>query len=182
MKSQKFKKAPRTYFWTAKKHRPVRILLGHPGEEIAAVGIFLAKNCDKFTIEMGISHSTQNTISRIIARGIVSDEAAVNFHGKIFIKNGARGSQAYLEEKSMLMNDKAHFEVIPALEVSENDAEASHSASVGQLDEDELFYLRSRGISELNARHMLMRAFLWPILCFFTPQERTKINRLIKHL
>lgn len=169
----------KTFFWTAKSRKRVKIDLKKPGQKMRIFGIFLAKDRENFTIELEVNHMAPRTESTITVRGMIVGNAAGNFHGNVFIKKGAKGARAALEEKSLLLGDQARSEVIPALEIDEDDVQATHSTYIGQLDEDEIFYLRSRGISEKQAQSMLIQAFFSPI---FRNGSRSDFGQLRKLL
>lgn len=100
-------------------------------------------------------HATSDTYTR----GMVADRAKAVYRGMIDIEPGAHGSSADQNGHAMLLDDTAHADMIPGLEIDANDVTAGHGATVGQLDEEKLFYLMARGITETMARRMLLKAF-----------------------
>lgn len=140
-----------------------RITLSRKGQVRHLYGLFFADKEKEFTIDIDAWHLAEGTESLIVLRGLVMNAAAVKIHGNVYIKKGAKGTKTRFEAKALLLSDKAKCEIIPALEIDENEVRASHSTYVGRLDDEELFYLRSRGITEDKARQMLIEAFLWPV-------------------
>jgi Fe-S cluster assembly protein SufD len=92
-------------------------------------------------------------------KGIIGGKAQGVFNGKIFVRKDAQKTNAYQSNKNILLTDDASMYAKPQLEIFADDVKCSHGATTGQLDEDALFYLRSRGIGEANAKALLNVAF-----------------------
>ena len=107
-----------------------------------------------------IEHLSPLTNSNQIVRGVVSDKAHGVFQGKIHIFPHAVQTEGYQIHKALMLSDDALLDVKPALEIFADDVKCSHGSTCGDLNEDELFYLRSRGIAEDEARQILIKAFL----------------------
>jgi Fe-S cluster assembly protein SufD len=119
-----------------------------------------------------IHHAVPHCISRQEFRGVLDDYASTIFNGHILVDKDAQKTQAFQNCRNILISDKAKIETQPFLEIYADDVKCSHGASVGQLDNEALFYLRSRGINEDHARTLLMYAFVAEIL------EKIKITPL----
>ena len=100
-----------------------------------------------------------NCFSNELYKGIMNDEATGVFNGKIFVRQDAQKTNAYQSNKNILLSDNASVNSKPQLEIFADDVKCSHGCTVGQLDEEALFYLQSRGISENTARSLLVHAF-----------------------
>lgn len=100
------------------------------------------------------------THANVIARGVATNEAAVRFDGAIEITQTAKESEGYLHEHTLLLSPTARVNAIPALKIATNEVKAGHSASVTQLDDEQLFYASSRGIPEQEAAQMIVEGFL----------------------
>ena len=94
----------------------------------------------------------------------------MSFDGRIIVAPDAQQTEAYQENHNILLSDDAHVETTPQLEIYADDVKCSHGATVGRLDEDAQFYMRSRGIPEKEARVLQMLSFLSPV----TPEGREK--------
>jgi Fe-S cluster assembly protein SufD len=92
-------------------------------------------------------------------KGILDDNATGAFNGKILVQQDAQKTQAYQKNANILLSSAARMNTKPHLEIYADDVKCSHGATVGQLDPEALFYLRSRGINEKESRHLLMYAF-----------------------
>ncbi len=119
------------------------------------------QHIDNFT---EVEHRYPNCTSRELYKGILDDSATGAFSGKIHVYPGAQKTQAYQSNKNLLLTGEARMRTKPQLEIYADDVKCSHGATVGQMDMEALFYLRSRGINEKEARTMLMFAFCHEIV------------------
>ena len=133
--------------------------LNKPFAEANLYGLYLvdkAQHCDNNIV---INHISGDCKSFQLYKGIMDDEAQAGFHGHVIVQPNAQRTNAFQTNRNILLTDKAHITTKPFLEIYADDVQCSHGATVGQLDEEALFYLRSRGISEKGARRLLMFAF-----------------------
>ena len=100
----------------------------------------------------------------------MDDQASGAFAGRIFVRRDAQQTQAYQSNNNLLLSNDAVINTKPQLVIDADDVKCSHGATVGQMDEDALFYLRARGIEEKEARQMLMFAFAHEII------EKSELN------
>ncbi len=105
-----------------------------------------------------------NCLSNELYKGIVDDSASAVFNGKIFVQRDAQKTNAFQSNKNILLSDDASVNTKPQLEIFADDVKCSHGCTVGQLNEEGLFYLRSRGISEKAAKALLVHAFAIDVL------------------
>jgi Fe-S cluster assembly protein SufD len=122
--------------------------------------IFAANEEQAFSSTITSLHHTRNTVSETQTRGVLGGFAMSHLVGFIKILPQAIGSDANLEQRTLLLGENVRQDTIPRLEVEANDVTAGHAASVSRLDEEELFYAVSRGIDEKTARDMLIEGFL----------------------
>lgn len=108
---------------------------------------------------LSVNHAKDNCTSEQNFRGIFSQKSRGSFSGKIIVKENTHRTVAHQSSKNLLLSDTAIAMSRPELEIDSDDVECTHGATMGQLDESELFYLQSRGISEAKARSMLIQAF-----------------------
>jgi Fe-S cluster assembly protein SufD len=129
------------------------------GAETLALGLFLTdknQHVDTYTV---IDHESPHCTSNQHYKGVLDDSSTGAFNGKIHVYPDAQKTQAYQSNKNILLTDSARMNSKPQLEIYADDVKCSHGATVGQLDEDALFYLQSRGIPRDESRLMLMEAF-----------------------
>ena len=126
---------------------------------LEADGLYLVdreQQCDNYIF---VEHAQPRCFSRELYKGIVDDAARARFNGHVLVQDGAVKTEAYMTNRNILLTDKAHVDTRPFLEIYNDDVKCSHGSTIGQLDEQALFYLRSRGISERTAVTMLSYAF-----------------------
>jgi Fe-S cluster assembly protein SufD len=111
-----------------------------------------------------IDHVRPHCGSREVYRGILADRARGVFNGKIIVRPDAQKTDAKQTNRALLLSEDARINTKPQLEIFANDVKCTHGAAVGQLDEDALFYLRSRGLGERTARRLLTHAFAADVL------------------
>ena len=111
-----------------------------------------------------ITHAAPGCVSRQTVKNVLSDQARGVFQGKILVERVAQQTDGYQMNQALLLSDGAEIDAKPELEIYADDVKCSHGATVGALDDDQLFYLRSRGIPDDVARSMLIRAFLHDVV------------------
>jgi|GEM_PF-5405250 len=136
------------------KSENVVIRLSGEGAKVFVDEIFL----NNAKSEVRIIHESSKTESFVFSRGAVSGE--VGALATIHIPKGMKKSKSVVKQRFILLNNSAKAVAMPALEIEESDVTASHSSSVSPLNDKELFYLQSRGFSEVESRKMLVEALL----------------------
>jgi Fe-S cluster assembly protein SufD len=111
-----------------------------------------------------IDHARPHCASREVYKGILAGRARAVFNGKIIVRPEAQKTDAKQTNKALLLSPDAQINTKPQLEIFANDVKCTHGAAIGQMDDEALFYLRARGLSEPEARHMLIRAFAGEVL------------------
>ena len=123
-------------------------------------GIYLIDNKQHVDNQVMIKHTAPNCTSNEMFKGVLDDSASAVFNGHIFVARDAQKTQAFQKNANILMTPKASIDTMPFLEIYADDVVCSHGATVGQIDDNALFYLMQRGISESDAKLLLMYAFL----------------------
>jgi Fe-S cluster assembly protein SufD len=143
-------------------------------------GLYLIDKYQKIHNEIEVHHSSPNTYSNQLFKGILDDSSQGKFYGHIFVEKNAQKIEAKQNNRNLLISPKAKFETKPFLEIYADDVKCSHGATVGQLDEQALFYMRQRGMSFATARRLLMTAFASEITTHISAaQMREKIDELV---
>lgn len=127
--------------------------------KLTADGVLLTDGSRHLDTRLGIDHAALDTSCGLNWRSLGSDRGRVVFHGGIMIRAGADGTDARLSNKNLLLSDNAEIDTQPVLEIYADEVQAAHGATVGQLDPEALFYMRSRGLSELAAQRLLISGF-----------------------
>lgn len=122
-------------------------------------GVFALRGRQHADIHLDIRHAARDTACDVVWRGVADQRARGIFHGAITVAAGADGADAQLSNKNLLLSAHAEIDTQPVLEIHADEVKAAHGATVGQLDERALFYLRSRGIPVEAARQLLIGAF-----------------------
>ena len=131
---------------------------------LATRGVFMPHARQHIDTQLAIRHEGLNTTSSSVWRGVASDRGRGVFRGAINVAPGADGSDASLSNKNLLLSPGAEIDTKPELEIHADEVQAAHGATVGQLDERSLFYMRSRGIPLADARSLLTAAFCRAVL------------------
>ncbi len=142
------------------KTKKIEILLAKEGQEEQLVVIFAGRGDDRIDLDLSSVHQAPSTRGRITVRGVLRDHASARVKGLIRIEKRAQKSEDFLEERTLLLGEGARVEVLPYLEIEADDVRASHAVATGMVDQEQLFYLRSRGLSEKQATDLLVGGFL----------------------
>jgi Fe-S cluster assembly protein SufD len=108
---------------------------------------------------MLVEHASPHCDSRQFYNGILNGNSHGVFHGRIIVHKDAQKTDAKQTNRNLLLSDEAQIDTKPQLEIYADDVKCTHGATIGQVDENALFYLRSRGLDEISARHVLLLAF-----------------------
>ncbi len=142
----------------------LNVRLEGEGASLTANGVLFADGKRHVDTRLGIEHIARGTSCNLLWRGLGAGRGRAVFHGGIVIREGADGSNAKLSNKNLLLSAQAEIDTQPVLVIYADEVQAAHGATVGQLDPNALFYLRSRGLSEADARALLTAAFCREVL------------------
>ena len=148
----------------------VSIDLVGEGAEVTLKGLYLCGGDERVNFRILMHHRAGGCVSHQLFNGIASGSSKVTFEGRIVVAPDAQKTEAYQENHNIVLSDDAHVEATPQLEIYADDVKCSHGATVGRLDEEAQFYMRSRGIPEQEARVLQMLSFLSSV----TPEGREK--------
>ena len=138
--------------------------LGGEGAESFSYGLFLADKWQHVDNFVNVDHAFPHCTSNQLFKGVLDDMSTGAFNGRILVRPDAQGTLAYQKNNNILLTDDAKMDTKPQLEIYADDVKCSHGATVGQLDDDALFYLQSRGIDKREARLMLMFGFAHEVI------------------
>lgn len=137
----------------------LNVYLNSKGAHASLCGLAIPGYCSFVDNHTFVSHNVPNTSSDELYRNILSDNSEVVFNGEIYVAPDAQKTQAFQSNDSILLSDNATVHTKPQLEILADDVKCSHGATVGQLDMEKIFYLRSRGISQEIAKNILLNSF-----------------------
>lgn len=154
------------------------------GAECHLNGLYLASGTQHMDSQTLIEHKQTNQTSRELYKGILDGKSRGVFNGKIIVHKGAHKTSAQQTNKNLLLSETAEADPTPQLEINDDDVAVTHGSTVGQLDKDQLFYLRSRGIDEPSAKSLLTYAFALDVLerISFLPIRQRLNSALLSHL
>ncbi len=142
----------------------LNVVLGDQHVETTIDGLYVVtgtQHCDNHT---SIDHAHPHCTSHQVYKGILDGKGRAVFNGKVFVREGALLTDAHQLNKNLLLSADAHVDTKPQLEIFADDVKCSHGAAIGQLEDDELFYLASRGIAPEKARALLTYGFAEDII------------------
>jgi FeS assembly protein SufD len=152
-----------------------------PGSIAEDVEIIFGIGDQSFDITSNLIHEGNNSRGRVLVKSVMKDVSKSLFKGMIKIGKGAKGSESYLAGHSIILDKGAKSDAIPGLEIETNEVKATHSASVAQMDESQIFYLMSRGLNLESAKREIVSGFLEPLSRKMGSGIRAWINYLIEN-
>ena len=127
-------------------------------------GAYLLKENQHVDNHTMVDHKAPHCESNELYKGVIDDKATAVFNGKVFVRKDSQKINAFQSNGNVLLSDNATVNSKPELEIYADDVKCSHGSTTGQLDEEAVFYLRARGISERSARHLMVSAFIVDVL------------------
>ncbi len=136
------------------------IKLSQRGASIKFLALLLGKENQSLTLKVQVAHMAPDTKSNVVIKSALTDSAKVDIDGLVKIEPGAKGTNAWLAAHLLLLSEKAKGRAVPSLEILENDIKAGHATTVGRINDMEMFYLMSRGLSKQTAKQLIVEGFL----------------------
>jgi Fe-S cluster assembly protein SufD len=138
--------------------------LAGPGATSRVTGAYFADGEQHLDYDTFQEHIAPSTTSDFAFKGALRDEASTVWRGMIRVEHEAQKTNAYQENRNLLLSERAHADSIPGLEILANDVRCTHGATLGQVDREQLFYLMSRGLSRSEAERLIVRGFFQDVL------------------
>lgn len=154
----------------------LKIDLNGEGARFALNGVGISTADEKIRVHVELRHNVPGCSSSQLFKNLVGGMARVDFYGRIIVAQDAQKTEAYQANHNLLLSETARVNTKPQLEIYADDVKCSHGATIGKLNEDEQFYMRSRGISLAEARFLQMISFVSPV--FELVPEETERERL----
>jgi Fe-S cluster assembly protein SufD len=153
-------------------------VLGGEGAHVALDGIYLVDGDRLADTHTTIDHAMPHCTSHELYKGILDGKARAVFNGRIIVREDAQKTDAKQTNRALLLSDEALINSNPQLEIFADDVKCTHGAAIGQLDEEAMFYLRARGLTERDARYMLIHAYAGEVLAGITVEPlRQQLER-----
>ena len=140
-------------------NQDLEVVLAGIGAKIEIEGVWQGKGEEQFSGNLRIVHKAPETVSKVNIRGVMFDKSQANLDGLIRIEKGAKGADGFLRADFLLF-DEAKARPLPYLEILENEVKAGHAATVTRVDDEQLFYLQSRGLTKSQAEKTIVEGFL----------------------
>jgi Fe-S cluster assembly protein SufB/Fe-S cluster assembly protein SufD len=158
----------------------IEYFLNGPGASSNDSEVIFGNNEQSFDIQTNVTHNSPSTEGRVVEKSILRNKSKSLFKGMIRINENASKSNSFLSGRSILLDKDAKSDAIPGLEIFTNDVKATHSASVAQLDEEQIFYLQTRCLSRAESERTIIEGFLEPLSRKMSFQVRAWIAYLIE--
>ncbi len=156
------------------------IAIEHPGARAEVTALFFPRAAEHVDVVSTVEHRAGEATSETLIKSAATDSGQARFLGNIRIAAHAQGSDARLRDDALLLSRNAHVDSVPALEIGANDVKAYHGATVGAIDEEQVFYVESRGIDRNAAERMIALGFFEPAIERFpTESLRSEIRRTL---
>ena len=134
--------------------------LAGPGSHAKVTGAYATRGRQHIDFDTLQVHAAENTVSDLAFRGILDGRSTAVWGGMIKVDPGAQQTDAFQESRNLILSKRAHADAIPGLEIEANDVRCTHAAAIAQIDQDQLFYLRSHGVPEAAATRLVIEGFL----------------------
>ena len=141
-----------------------RVALTGENAEVSLNGLWMLSDKNEFHSNILIEHQAPHCRSNQLFKGVLSDFSRSSFEGKILVRQAAQKTEAFQLNNNLLLSDRANADSKPNLEIFADDVKASHGATVGQLDDELIFYLKARGFSDKDAKDILVHSYCKDIL------------------
>ncbi|MEE3464965.1 MAG: Fe-S cluster assembly protein SufB, partial [Candidatus Enteromonas sp.] len=146
----------------------------------SVISIAVANNGQYQDAGARMIHQGKDTSSTIVSKSVVHHGGVANYRGTVRMEEGATGSKAHVECDTLILDDISRSDTIPTNEIKNADSYIEHEATVSKINQDQLFYLMSRGISEKDATHMIVMGFIEPFSKELPMEYAVELNQLIK--
>ena len=147
-------------FGSRSGHVLMQTRLAGEGAEARVTGAYATHGSQHIDFDTTQEHAAPNTTSDLAFRGVLQDRSSAVWKGNIIVDPGAQKTDAFQDSRNLLISKRAHADSIPGLEIQANDVRCTHAAAVAQVDPEQLFYLRSHGMPEAEAKQLVIEGFL----------------------
>lgn len=150
------------------------------GAKLSIIGAFVLSGKNEVKLDINIDHVATDTTSDTLVKSVLTDQSVGKFWGLVKIRKGAKNTNTFFREDALLLSEGAKAEAIPSLEIDENEVKAGHASTVGPIDTEMLFYLESRGITQKQARKLIVQGYLSGVLERFPKKEKNRLENFLQ--
>ncbi len=148
------------------------IILEGDGSEADVYGLFYGHDSQKYVNNVRVVHKGKDTRANVFACGVAIDKSFIDFSGMLRVEHGAKRTRTFFRANLMILSQQAAAHTFPGLEIEENDIlQGGHAATVGKVNEEQMFYLMSRGLDETTSKRLVIRGFFEPVLSHIDASE-----------
>ncbi len=140
------------------------ILLEGPEAEVELYGVMMARESGSVRVRTALRHNAPHCRSNQQVRGVASERGYGLYDGLVYVAPDAQKTEAYQQSRNLLLSPEARIQTQPQLEIYADDVKCSHGATVGQMNEEQIYYMRQRGLSEEDARRLSLSGFVGEIV------------------
>ena len=169
-------------FGSRSGHVLMETRLAGEGADARVTGAYATHGRQHIDFDTTQEHAAPNTTSDLAFRGVLQARSSAVWKGNIIVDPGAQKTDAFQESRNLLISKRAHADAIPGLEIQANDVRCTHAAAVAQVDPEQIFYLRSRGLREEVAKQLVIEGFLAALVERFEPGAvREVLGEALEH-
>ncbi|MCK4635600.1 MAG: SufD family Fe-S cluster assembly protein [Candidatus Moranbacteria bacterium] len=158
------KESGKHIFYFENKSGEITFSIESEKAKVFIFGLYQGKEKNKFNLKTNQHHKYPNSESHLLIKTVLDNESQFDYEGKIRIERKAQKTQASLKNQNLIISDNAKVSTLPQLEILPNEVKCSHSATVSDLNKAQLYFLMSRGVSESDAKNLLIQGFIEEIL------------------
>lgn len=159
-----------------------RVIMAGENSQASLNGVWTLNDTREAHTHVLIEHQAPHCKSFQLFKGVLNDASKSSFEGKILVQRPAQKTDAFQLNRNLIISDRAHADSKPNLEIFADDVKASHGATVGQLDNEQLFYMKTRGFSEAEAQNMLIYSFTQEVIDLFSiPSVKQQLTSRAKN-
>jgi Fe-S cluster assembly protein SufD len=142
----------------------LELIFDKPGVSCHLIGLYVLNESEKLVLETSATHLVRNTSCLQDVRGILKNNADSKYIGSIIIEKDAFQTESFLDDNVLVLGEGTKNQADPILEIKNNDVKASHGSTTGRINEEEIFYLRARGLSKPEAENLIVEGFFEKLL------------------
>lgn len=157
----------------------VNAVLEGRGSRLSILGALFLADKDQLKININIEHIGEDTFSDTLIKSVLTDQAVGSFYGLVKIKKGAKNTNTFFREDALLLSKQAKAEAIPSLEIDENEVKAGHASTVGPVDPEQMFYLSSKGLTQEEAKRMIVQGYFYGVHNLLPAKDQGILNTFL---
>jgi Fe-S cluster assembly protein SufD len=172
-----------SWFGEASCEEAYEVILAGDRSEVDVYGVFYGNGSARYSNNVKVIHRGEDTRANVFACGVAVDSSFIDFSGMLRVEHGAKRTRTFFRANLMILSKQAGAYTFPGLEIEENDIlQGGHAATVGKVNEEQMFYLMSRGLSESVSKKLVIQGFFGPVLAFVNNDDGAKITDKLRSI